>query len=52
MKDVVNMHRLSTASSRRMAAQAAASQATVLTLDPDAAVGPFGTNGRVESKGL
>jgi len=32
-----HMHRLSTASSRRMAAQAAANQASGLTLDPDAA---------------
>jgi menaquinone-dependent protoporphyrinogen IX oxidase len=32
-----HMHRLSTDSSRRMAAQATASQASVLTLDPDAA---------------
>src|ERR1035438_10473531 len=34
-----HMHRLSTAASRRMAAQAAASQASGLKLDPDA-VGP------------
>ncbi len=32
-----HMHRLSTASSRRMAAEAAAKQASGLTLDPDAA---------------
>ncbi len=43
-----HMHRLSTASSRRMAAEAAAKQASGLTLDPDAAC-PGSATGSTDS---